>query len=159
MTAEDLTPLPAETQSEVTPLTYEQEVHALLWAGLVRTRDFVRGMEQDLRDRKMPKEERRIVRRSLDWMRSDVARFEAIIPLAEARRALPSGGDTERLNELELYLASMPHGAMMTFAVSRPSGGQILFRCQGEAGPTLRAVWDAALSAPTREPPATEEKK
>lgn len=101
-------------QTEVKPLTYEQEVHALLWAGLSSTRDLVLMMEAQ--DQFLSPKERRINKKAVKHLRETTRRLELVIPKAlERRDAVDEAKDRvlEVLKQWELDTggrASAPEG-------------------------------------------------
>jgi len=75
---------PSAAQGKIEPLTYEQEVHALLWAGLSSTRDLILCFEAQ--DKLLKGDEKRINRKAIEHLQETVRRLDALIPRALERR-------------------------------------------------------------------------
>lgn len=73
------------------PLTYEQEIHSLLYAGRSAIRDLKLIFERDLKTPgALSLDERRINQQCIANFDATLARIDAAIPLAEQRRSAPS---------------------------------------------------------------------
>lgn len=68
------------------PLSYEQEVHALLCAAAANTEDLLRYFEAQAANESG--EARGLTQRCIDWKRNDLQRIRALIPLALEKREL-----------------------------------------------------------------------
>ncbi len=66
------------------PLTYEQEVHALLYAAAASTRDLLRYFEAQAATEKG--KARKLTEKCIAWKREDLERIHALIPQALERR-------------------------------------------------------------------------
>jgi len=79
------------------PLTYEQEVHALLYAAAANTEDllqyFAAQAEGEIGDAK------KLTQKCIDWKRDDLRRIRALIPQALERREFASKGEGQEWME------------------------------------------------------------
>jgi hypothetical protein len=71
-------------QSSVAPLTYEQEVHALLCAAAANTESLIGYFE--LQADHETGEAKRLTNKCIDWKREDLRRLRALIPQALEKR-------------------------------------------------------------------------
>jgi hypothetical protein len=79
----------SQTQSAVTPLTYEQEVHAMLWAAAAITGDLLLCFKaQAARE---TGEAKKLTEKCIQWREEDLRRIRALIPQALERRDLAVG--------------------------------------------------------------------
>lgn len=72
------------TQCEVQPLSYEQEVHALLCAAASNTEGFIQYLEAQSKNE--TGYARRLTLKCIDWKRDDLRRIRELIPQALQKR-------------------------------------------------------------------------
>lgn len=95
----------AQTQSGIMPLTYEQEVHSILWAAAAITGDLILCFKaQAARE---TGETKKLTQKCIAWREDDLRRIKALIPQAlERRDAAPAQSlyeaPIEWINEDEL---------------------------------------------------------
>jgi hypothetical protein len=82
-------PHPVAVQSSVTPLTYEQEVHALLCAAAANTEDLLRYFEAQAALE--AGDAKKLTQKCIDWKQNDLRRIHALIPQALERRDAAKG--------------------------------------------------------------------
>lgn len=74
----------AQTQSGIMPLTYEQEVHSILWAAAAITGDLILCFKaQAARE---TGETKKLTQKCIAWREDDLRRIKALIPQALERR-------------------------------------------------------------------------
>jgi hypothetical protein len=82
---ETFDPHPATAaQSSVVPLTYEQEVHALLCAAAANTEALLCYLEAHANGE--AGDAKKLTKKCIDWKRDDLQRIRALIPQALERR-------------------------------------------------------------------------
>lgn len=86
-------PPPRGVNNNAPPLTYEQEVHALLTSGKVYAADLAGIFERDAKN--LHKDERHMALLTAKGIRDVEARFAALIPEALARRDAPPPNEAE----------------------------------------------------------------
>lgn len=66
------------------PLTYEQEIHAMLYAAAANTESLLQYFEAQAENEKG--DAKRITEKCIEWKRDDLRRIRALIPQALERR-------------------------------------------------------------------------
>jgi hypothetical protein len=73
-----------QTQSSAVPLTYEQEVHALLCAAAANTEGLLGFFEAHAAQE--TGEAKKLTQKCIEWKRDDLRRIRALIPQSRERR-------------------------------------------------------------------------
>jgi len=81
-------------QSAITPLTYEQEVHAILCASKASVEDLLRYFKAQASQEKG--DAKKLTQKCIDWKRDDLRRIAALIPQALERRELAASRTVEQ---------------------------------------------------------------
>jgi hypothetical protein len=82
-----------QTQSAVAPLTYEQEVHAILCASAASVEDLLRYFKAQAANEKG--DAKKLTQKCIDWKTDDLQRIRALIPQALERRDRSDNHDSE----------------------------------------------------------------
>jgi hypothetical protein len=77
------------TQGKVIPLTYDQEVHALLCAAAANTEDLLHYLEAQMLSE--IGETKKLTKKCIEWKRDELRRINALIPQALERRDAARG--------------------------------------------------------------------
>jgi hypothetical protein len=94
-----------QTQSDVAPLTYEQEVHALLCAAGANTEGLLVYFEAQSSHESG--DAKKLTQKCIDWKREDLRRIQALIPQAQERRDAALASSRQETPELRAKVESI----------------------------------------------------